>query len=933
MGYELNKLMKLYGVSTPGMAPYTGPAGNASALQGYNQYRTDYMNRVAATPMYGEQQYLTGLAGERVAPNYASMISPPTFDSTGKIIDTITGGTKNDTLVGGKTVDTITGGTKNDTIAGGGISTEPGSYEYNYFENTPADLAKIKELQTGPNAKARADLVEMYLTTFNRLPDKPGFEYYLNTIGSDDYISPEEAELFARNAQPELNQYNQLQGLYGKYAGREADIPGLEYWMGEIGRSGGVDPVRDRFLAGVQKEVDMGNAGFRPGMYDVGQMGSRITPEESARLYAAAPFVFGQDPTGAANNRARQQLYDLYTKDLGRTAPDPEGFNWWINKIGSDNIITQEEANQFLAGANQPAAPMGTTPSMAAPTAPAPVSAAPAAIAQPSAAPASAPAAPVSMPGMASAADIANVFSQQLGRQPEAAALAYYSTQPYSKLMSDVLGSSERAAMVGGRQMYHGGAVHDLAQKYKVGGAVRKFEIGGNKGELDESKVTAVRRARGMLDDEGFEAYLRNQEFIGNPAGEMRAAASGPVTRAVPSTEGAVESVSPAAQPVKPPPSVTTPVSPAATDLMAMLANYGDDVYAPELKTARQKVSTENEKFAQMIETAMKSESAVPDKTELYFRLAKAFGSPTKTGALTENLSLVGGEAAEYAKDVRAGQRADKQLRTQLGLEAQKLRAQGAREDLTTLRTLAGEEMKDRRAILTEYIKSGRPQSEAGKAAIDAGLTQGTTEFTKFVEKYIDDKVRTGNMLKEAMVAIAAGQLQLGKQRVDIAKQSEQRQQEAAGKLTPGEVKLKAEAETTLGGIDDAMSSLKRAYSLNPNTFDGTLIALAQRKILEQTDPKDPRVLATREQQNLLSKGAIDKLRASFGGNPTEGERAALLALEGIDSKSKEERAQIMKNTYKLLQARREREQKRLNEISKGAYRETTPAPAAGDLE
>jgi hypothetical protein len=537
------------------------------------------------------------------------------------------------------------------------------------------------------------------------------------------------------------------------------------------------------------------------------------------------------------------------------------------------------------------------------------------------------------MPGMASAADIANVFSQQLGRQPEAAALAYYSTQPYSKLMSDVLGSSERAAMVGGRQMYHGGAVHDLAQKYKVGGAVRKFEIGGNKGELDESKVTAVRRARGMLDDEGFEAYLRNQEFIGNPAGEMRAAASGPVTRAVPSTEGAVESVSPAAQPVKPPPSVTTPVSPAATDLMAMLANYGDDVYAPELKTARQKVSTENEKFAQMIETAMKSESAVPDKTELYFRLAKAFGSPTKTGALTENLSLVGGEAAEYAKDVRAGQRADKQLRTQLGLEAQKLRAQGAREDLTTLRTLAGEEMKDRRAILTEYIKSGRPQSEAGKAAIDAGLTQGTTEFTKFVEKYIDDKVRTGNMLKEAMVAIAAGQLQLGKQRVDIAKQSEQRQQEAAGKLTPGEVKLKAEAETTLGGIDDAMSSLKRAYSLNPNTFDGTLIALAQRKILEQTDPKDPRVLATREQQNLLSKGAIDKLRASFGGNPTEGERAALLALEGIDSKSKEERAQIMKNTYKLLQARREREQKRLNEISKGAYRETTPAPAAGDLE
>jgi hypothetical protein len=851
MGYELNKLMSLYGVSTPGMAPYGGAANDAAAMQQYNQYRTDYKNRVAATPMYGEQQYLTGLAGERVAPTYSSLITPPVNlkltgpDNSLIVGPTIPGGTKDDTIIGGTKDDTLVGGGNTTYIGGGlGLTTSPadqGDATTYIGGGLGTDLLKqTRELQSGDNPKTRADLVEFYLTQFDRLPEKSGLDYWANKFGED--IDRTEMTELESAAQKELGQQADLKNLYSKYLQREPDRAGKEYWMGQISAAGGVTPEVERlFQQGAGQEVDMGNAGFRPGMYDVGQMGSRITPTESAQLYAAAPFVFGQDPTGAANNRARQQLYDLYTQNLGRTTPDQEGFNWWINKIGSDNIITPEEQNMFLAGANP---------------------------------------------------------------------------------------------------MYHGGAVHDLAQKYKVGGAVRKFEIGGNKGELDESKITATRRAREMLDDEGFEAYLRNQEFIGNPASEMRAVASGPVTKTVPATDGVVESrdlsaqpVSPAAQPVKLPPAVTTPVSPAATDLMAMLANYGDDVYAPELKTARQKVSTENEKFAQMIETAMKSESAVPDKTELYFRLAKAFGSPTKTGALTENLSLVGGEAAEYAKDVRAGQRADKQLRTQLGLEAQKLRAQGAREDLSTLRTLAGEEMKDRRAILTEYIKSGRPQSEAGKAAIDAGLKQGTPEFTQFVEKYIDDKVRTGNLLKEAMVAIAAGQLQLGKKRVDIAEKTEKRAEEAAGKLTPGEVRLKADAETTLGGIDDAMSSLKRAYSLNPNTFDGTLIALAQRKILEQTDPKDPRVLATREQQNLLSKGAIDKLRASFGGNPTEGERAALLALEGIDSKSKEERAQIMKNTYKLLKDRREREQKRLNEISKGAYRETTPAPAAGDLE
>jgi hypothetical protein len=121
------------------------------------------------------------------------------------------------------------------------------------------------------------------------------------------------------------------------------------------------------------------------------------------------------------------------------------------------------------------------------------------------------------------------------------------------------------------------------------------------------------------------------------------------------------------------------------------------------------------------------------------------------------------------------------------------------------------------------------------------------------------------------------------------------------------------------------MSSLKRAYSLNPQTFGGTLAEIAQFKILEQTNPKDPRVLATREQNNLLSKGAVDKLRSSFGGNPTEGERAALLALEGLDSKSQEERKLIMQSTYKLLANRKTREEKRLNEILSGAYRQTLP--------
>lgn len=437
-----------------------------------------------------------------------------------------------------------------------------------------------------------------------------------------------------------------------------------------------------------------------------------------------------------------------------------------------------------------------------------------------------------------------------------------------------------------GAQFAEGGGVHAMAHKYQVGGAVRRFQIGGNEGQPMPPE--------NMLDAEP--------------------PAPAPVT------------ASPAAQPLAAARPTTTPVSPAAQDLMGLFGKYldKDSVYAPELAAARERVGSETKAFNNMIQAALKEETAVPDKSEMYFRLAAAFGAPTRTGNFAENLSMVGKELGEYAKDVRTTKRAEKQAKLQLGLEAQKLKAQGAREELGTLRALTAEEMKDKRAILQEYIKTGMPQSEAGKAAADAGLQRGTPEFTNFVNKYLEDKIATGNMLKEAMVAIAAGQLQ-------VAQGREQRAVESGKKLTPAEVKMKAEAEATVGGLDDAMGTLRRAYSLNPNTFDGTLASIAQRKILEQTNPKDPRVLATREQSNLLSKGAIEKLRASFGGNPTEGERAALLALEGIDAKSKDERAMIMKNTYKLLQDRRAREQKRLNDITAGLYRETTPS--AGDLE
>ena len=600
--------------------------------------------------------------------------------------------------------------------------------------------------------------------------------------------------------------------------------------------------------------------------------GRRNIGYTDADLRAAAEKTFGKIPEqdwSALLNTAYPQYVDQLNAaygQLGRSGYgtninqiDNPGYNYWMNQL-STGAVSPENLNQAVYNAGVNWKPGATY-------------------------------------------DLNNVpqqfdWARYVNQNPDLLQ-AGIDTLPEAQMHYAAYGMNE------GRSPYEGyaagGSVRNLAKRYNVGGAVRKFNIGGNEGVPEDAMEALIRE--------------RSASMGGQPPVMLANAPTATATDAAPVT------ASPAVQPVTPPPSASTPVSPAANDLMSMMSKYlsADSTYQPELAAARKRVTAENAAFQDMIAKAMQPDSSAPDKAEMYFRLAAAFGAPTKTGHFTENLALVGKELGEYAKDVRASKKADKQLRLQLGLEAQKLKSQAARDELTTLRTLAGEEMKDKRAILQEYIKSGMPQSEAGKAAMDAGLVKGTPQFNEFVNKYIDDKIRSGNLLKEAMVAIAAGNLA-------VAQSRESRTAASAQKLTAPELKLKAEAEDALGAIGDAMSSLSRAYSLNPNTFDGTLASIAQQKILEQTNPKDPRVLATREQQNLLSKGAIANLRTAFGGNPTEGERKALLDLEGIDAKSKEERAIIMKNTYKLLKRRQEREQKRLKDITSGLYRETTPS-------
>jgi hypothetical protein len=359
-------------------------------------------------------------------------------------------------------------------------------------------------------------------------------------------------------------------------------------------------------------------------------------------------------------------------------------------------------------------------------------------------------------------------------------------------------------------------------------------------------------------------------------------------------------------------------------NIQALLAAYGpkDGAYGAELKAARATAKAESDAFAKLLSDSMKApEDAKSSKAEMYFRLAAAFGAPTKTGHFAENLGMVGKELGDYSKE----QRASRQQKLALALKGQEMKMGAAKEDLRTLQALSAEEMKDKRTIATElikdFIKSGEPQSAAGKQALDEGLKPGTPEYQKRVETLGNMNIES----KLAQITASLAGVSTAAANLALAQEKFQNQKQQQTRLSPAEVTLKKEAEDFIASSKQSLLDLKQAYALNPNSLAGGWLEKGQQFLSEAAGSKDPVIVNTRIINNLLGSQGLAKLKATFGGAPTEGERAILMELEGIGSKTREERAAIIKRTYKVLQDRMAREQARLDQITSGAYRTTTP--------
>jgi hypothetical protein len=350
-----------------------------------------------------------------------------------------------------------------------------------------------------------------------------------------------------------------------------------------------------------------------------------------------------------------------------------------------------------------------------------------------------------------------------------------------------------------------------------------------------------------------------------------------------------------------------------AAELQMMLQGYGDEsVYADELSAARKKATDEADAFKTMLEASLDSpEDAKASKAEMYFRLAAAFGSPTKTGGFGENLGLASKELADYSK----GKRESAQGKLATRMKLQEMRMGAAKEELGTLRALSVEDMKDQRALkqslIKEYIDSGKPQSAAGKQALDEGYKTGTPEYQARVRE-----------LAALDVQRETTQLQVLLENLNINKRRDEREEAKGDKLTPQELTLKRETEDSLASLTSALDLISKAYTLNPNTFDTSLVDQGRRAALEIAGSKDPKLLNTRTLENLLKSQMITSAAEKMKGVLSDSDIKLLTDIQGLEAKSVEERANILRSAYSVLKSGRTRLQQRLQDVSSGAYRQ-----------
>ena len=267
-------------------------------------------------------------------------------------------------------------------------------------------------------------------------------------------------------------------------------------------------------------------------------------------------------------------------------------------------------------------------------------------------------------------------------------------------------------------------------------------------------------------------------------------------------------------------------------------------------------------------------EAKPPSKAEMYFRLAAAFATPTKTGDFGESLGLAAQQMAEYRGEQREAQKAAQQQRRDLAVELAKL---------------------DYETAQSAYEKAVAAQKPMGPIAQNCAdvYPVGSADYAACLQRGQDqaDAEAAANLaLREAQRANVVSQQAIREEK-----------QNAPQTYTRFEQGLLDDYTKRLQSAKVAAGILAEAIKLNDDAYDesyGDIIRRFGSRIANQDDPK----LAIYEfMRNRLSANALASLKATFPGAISNAEREALDSLQGALSTTKQGRAMIFQATMATM--------------------------------
>lgn len=149
--------------------------------------------------------------------------------------------------------------------------------------------------------------------------------------------------------------------------------------------------------------------------------------------------------------------------------------------------------------------------------------------------------------------------------------------------------------------------------------------------------------------------------------------------------------------------------------------------------------------------------------------------------------------------------------------------------------------------------------------------------------------------------------------------------------VTAGDREAIRESDDLVASGENALGLLKKAKALSATAYEGPYAA--ERAKVAATLSGDQGALDTQNFDNILTENSLGQMKAIFGGNPTEGERAILLEIQGASNKPKKVREEILDRAIGLVEKRIAKNRARAEDLRGGTYYKPNAAPGAAPAD